>query len=84
MTERRCGTCGLWEIKIFSTGDCLATVDQQLLDDARIALQQIPPCYAPEPLRFLNSRCMTTSKDGTDCPCWLPREEKGESDDEQT
>jgi len=69
MPDRRCGTCGLW------------------CDDSWWPLNGVErgDCnWAPtEPVPvFVLRSTVTFESDGTDCPCWRPREEKGESDDE--
>jgi hypothetical protein len=64
MAKRRCGTCGLW----------MQMSTLNVVPYGRCLWY--PP--GPRPTKDSWHPSMMLDSDGTDCPCWRPREEKGE------
>ena len=69
MAERRCGTCGIWDSSGF-------------INEANISKRGVCQWFPSEawPWMIRIGSMTTFESDGTDCPCWRPREEKGEDD----
>lgn len=68
MAERRCGTCALWKE---------SPPTPNIIGKCKWFPRVLPASWdwSVDPLQH------TAATDGTGCPCWRPREEKGESDD---